>query len=238
MFADEERDVEEQPMEEPSDEGSIEEEEDTEAATVVMTGRETPADWRHGEGRKVDFFTLKATVHSLLSRVGIRKWEVDTPEHRNGYAFDLTYRIGDLSFVRFGKVANDLTDRFDIPQEVFYADFDLAMLLGLASRSVTVYEELNRFPAVVRDLAIVVGEETPFEDIQRVAIEAGGDILTRLEVFDIYKNEEHVGAGKMSVALRFTIENKQATLADKEIDQWFGHMQKTLSAKLGAEIRR
>lgn len=205
---------------------------------IAMNGLETPGDWIKGEGRKVDFFTLKAIVHSLLSRLGILKWEVDTPEQRDGFAFDLTYRIGDLSFVRFGKVAAKLTDQFDIPQDVFYADFDLAILLGLASRSVTVYEELNRFPAVVRDLAIIVGEETPYEAIQRIVTEAGGDMLTGLEVFDIYKNEEHVGAGKMSVALRFTIENKQATLADKEIDQWFGHMQKTLSAKLGAEIRR
>ncbi len=205
---------------------------------IAMTGHELPSDWRQGEGRKVDFFTLKATVHSLLSRLGIQKWEVDSPEQRDGFAYDLTYRIGDLSFVRFGQVSKSLTDQFDIQQEVFFADFDLAILLGLASRSATVYEELNRFPAVVRDLAIVVGNETPFEDIQRIVTEAGGDILTGLEVFDIYRNEEHVGAGKMSVALRFTIENKQATLSDKEIDQWFSHMQKTLSGKLGAEIRR
>ena len=74
--------------------------------------------------------------------------------------------------------------------------------------------------------------------LRKVAITAGGNILTSIDVFDIYKNEDHLGAGKMSVALRFTIENKEATLSEKEIDVWFNAMQKAFESKLMAEIRR
>ncbi len=63
----------------------------------------------------------------------------------------------------------------------------------MASRSVTLYEELNRFPAVVSDLAIVIDDNTTYDTIQQVAIEASGASLTNLEVFDIYKNVDQPG---------------------------------------------
>jgi phenylalanyl-tRNA synthetase beta chain len=77
----------------------------------------------------------------------------------------------------------------------------------------------------------VIDQKNTFDQVSEVVREAGGAWLTQLEVFDIYKNAEHVGEGKMSMALRFTIENKEATLADKELDQWFSNMQKALSKK-------
>jgi phenylalanyl-tRNA synthetase beta chain len=101
-----------------------------------------------------------------------------------------------------------------------------------------VYDELNRFPAVTRDLAIVMDQKVSFDQVSEVVREAGGAWLTQLKVFDIFKNAEQVGEDKMSMALRFTIENKEATLADKELDQWFSNLQKALAKKLGAEIRR
>ena len=131
-----------------------------------------------------------------------------------------------------------MCNRFDIRQDVFFADFLVEPLIALASRSITLYEELNRFPAVVRDLAVVIDDQVTYEAIRQVAIEASGSILTNLEVFDIYKNADHLGEGKMSMALRFTIENKEATLADKEIEQWFNKVQKALVAGVKAEIRK
>jgi phenylalanyl-tRNA synthetase beta chain len=98
--------------------------------------------------------------------------------------------------------------------------------------------ELNRFPPVVRDLAIVIDDTTSYYDIRSIATEAGGVWLTNLEVFDIYRNADQLGVGKMSLALRFTIENKEATLSDKDIDQWFLKVQRALTKGVGAEIRR
>jgi phenylalanyl-tRNA synthetase beta chain len=91
---------------------------------------------------------------------------------------------------------------------------------------------------VIRDLAIIIDEHVTYDSIREVAIEASGPSLTKIEVFDIYKNADHLGQGKMSMALRFTIENKEATLADKEIDQWFNKVQKALVAGVKAEIRK
>ena len=110
--------------------------------------------------------------------------------------------------------------------------------MNVSSRSIVVYEELNRFPAVIRDLAVVLDNKISFDQISEVVRQAGGNWLTDLEVFDIYKNPEHLGEGKMSMALRFTIENKEATLGDKEIEQWFSGMQRAMVKNLGAEVRK
>jgi phenylalanyl-tRNA synthetase beta chain len=129
-------------------------------------------------------------------------------------------------------------DSFDIDQDVFIVDLDFATLVRLAALSETYYEELNRFPSVERDLAVVINKDVPFSQVKEVVLKTGGKWLTDLEVFDVYANADHLGENKKSVALRFTIENKEATLTDKDIDQWFVSVQKALTKEVGAEIRR
>ncbi len=211
---------------------------ETEHLIITMTGQQHPPGWQSGAARAVDFFALKGVVHSLLLRLGIKDWETESISDSNGFAYGLNYRLGDVSFLRLGKLSVDLCDRFDIRLGVLMADLLVEPLIALSSRSVTVFEELNRFPAVTRDLAIVIDDKITYDSIRQVAIEAAGASLTDLEVFDIYRNVDQLGEGKMSVALRFTIENKEATMSDKEIDQWFNKVQKALIAGVKAEIRR
>ncbi|MBK9103578.1 MAG: phenylalanine--tRNA ligase subunit beta [Saprospiraceae bacterium] len=211
---------------------------ETEHLVVTMTGQQHPSGWQTGTAREIDFFSIKALIHSLLLRLGIKSWQTGSLVDADGLAYGFSYSVGPVQFLRFGKVSGELCNRFDIRQDVFFADFLVEPLIALASRSITLYEELNRFPAVVRDLAVVIDDQVTYEAIRQVAIEASGSILTNLEVFDIYKNADHLGEGKMSMALRFTIENKEATLADKEIEQWFNKVQKALVAGVKAEIRK
>lgn len=211
---------------------------ETEHLVVTMTGQQHPSGWQTGTAREIDFFSIKALIHSLLLRLGIKSWQTGSLVDAYGLAYGFSYSVGPVQFLRFGKVSGELCNRFDIRQDVFFADFLVEPLIALASRSITLYEELNRFPAVVRDLAVVIDDHVTYEAIRQVAIEASGSLLTNLEVFDIYKNADHLGEGKMSMALRFTIENKEATLADKEIEQWFNKVQKALVAGVKAEIRK
>jgi phenylalanyl-tRNA synthetase beta chain len=205
---------------------------------LTLSGQWTSSSWHSGAAKPIDFFILKSEVQALLHRLGIKKWDARPLTSEQGFAYGLDYSLGDLQMVRFGKVEQALCSGFDIRQDVFCADFLMEPLMHLAERSITVYEELNRFPAVIRDLAIVVEDTVSFESIRDVIVRASGQLLTNLEVFDIYRNADHVGKGKMSVALRFTIENKEATLTDKEIDQWFVKVQRALESSLSAEIRR
>lgn len=204
---------------------------------LTLSGHVHPDHWKTGAARSVDFFTLKSDIHALLQRLGIHNWRQETLVNEGPWAYATACQKSGLTFVRFGRVSPDLCAAFDIRQEVFMADFDVETLFALSGRSAVIYEDLNRFPGVVRDLAIVIDDSIPYDRIHDIAVEAGGEWLSDIEVFDIYKNPEHVGEGKMSMALRFTIENREATLSDKEIDQWFSRMQKALAGNLAAEIR-
>ncbi|HZV68760.1 MAG TPA: phenylalanine--tRNA ligase subunit beta [Saprospiraceae bacterium] len=211
---------------------------ETEHLVLSLVGQQQPVHWQSKNANAVDFFSIKSEVHSLLSRLGISNWTVRKIENESGLEYGLEYATNNKPLVRFGKVASQWCDRMDIKQPVFLAEFMFETLIQKASEYTAIYSELNKFPQVQRDLAIVIDDFTSFEDIQKVALKAGGEWLTNLQVFDIYSNADQLGAGKMSVALRFTIENKDATLTDKDLDQWFGKMQRALTSGVKAEIRK
>jgi phenylalanyl-tRNA synthetase beta chain len=211
---------------------------ETEHLVITLVGRQQPVHWENANNKTVDFFSIKSEVNALLSRIGITKWKTTKCENEPGLDYGLIYSTDFGLLVRFGKVTTSWCHKFDIRQPVFIADLIFEPLIRVSAGFTAVYEELNRFPSVERDLAIVIDETTSFEDIKSVVIKSGGEWLTQLQVFDIYKNADQLGKGKMSVALRFTIENKEATLSDKELEQWFLGVQKALNKGVGAEIRR
>ena len=215
-----------------------EEPSETEHLVIVMSGHQHADHWQSGNAKPVDFFTLKSEVEALLHRLGIHQWHAKDIEQTTSFDFGLEYKSGALSIVSFGAVSKSRLDQFDIDQALWMADFSVETLIQLANQAITVYEELNRFPSVERDLAIVIEDRIRYDDIRSVAMNAGGAWLTNIEVFDVYTNAEHLGQNRKSVALRFTIENKEATLTDKDIDQWFVNVQKALVKEIGAEIRK
>lgn len=211
---------------------------ETEHLVISLVGQQQPVHWQNKNTNAVDFFSLKSEVHALLSRLGISDWTIRKIENESGIEYGLEYLTNNRPIVRFGKVSSVWCDKMDIKQNVFLAEFIFETLVQKASGYSAIYVELNKFPQVQRDLAIVIDDSTSFEDIRKVALKAGGEWLTNLQVFDIYSNADQLGTGRMSVALRFTIENRDATLTDKDLDQWFGKMQRALTSALKAEIRK
>jgi phenylalanyl-tRNA synthetase beta chain len=116
--------------------------------------------------------------------VGIPQRHTVSIEQDDVFAYGLEYKVETHSIVKLGLVNKSWLDQFDIRQPVFIADFDLESLIHAAGTHQVIYEELNRFPAVERDLAIVVSDKTVYEDIHRVALNAGGKWLTDVQVFD------------------------------------------------------
>lgn len=205
---------------------------------IAMTGRPHDESWLTGDPGPVDYFALKGLVESLLRRIGIRTWETISVEPDAIWAYGVQVTAGGLDLGRFGMLNDRQVRGFDIRQAVFFADFHVEALVAIASRQAVTVADISKFPAVVRDLAVVVGEGTSFSDMLEVVKAAGGNWLARTEVFDIYRHPDHVGPGKKSIALRFTLENPGAVLSDKDIEDWFGRVQKAVIRDLGAEIRK
>lgn len=205
---------------------------------LAVVGSQGPVHWQVGNIKSVDFFSIKSEVHSLFARLGISDWKTRKIENESGLEYGLEYSDGKKVLARFGKVSSFWCDKFDIRQPVILADVMVEATIQKASEFTAIYEELNRFPQVQRDLAVVIDDSVSFDDIKAVAIKAGGDWLTNIQVFEIYTNPDKLGVGKMSVGLRFTVENKEATLSDKDLDQWFDRMQKAFITGVKAEIRK
>jgi phenylalanyl-tRNA synthetase beta chain len=139
--------------------------------------------------------------------------------------------------VVLGQVDTALCKTFDIRQPVYIADFYWDALLKQAMAAKIRYRELPKYPAVERDLALVVPRETPYEAIDGELKKLGLQKLQGVRLFDVFQSEK-LGAGKKSMAINVTFLDEEKTLTDKEIDSWMQKIMTTLERQLGAEIRR
>jgi phenylalanyl-tRNA synthetase beta chain len=99
------------------------------------------------------------------------------------------------------------------------------------------YREIPKYPAVERDLAVVVPEQTPYEAVENGVQNLRLGKLEQVRLFDVFQSEK-LGPGKKSLAINFTFQDKEKTLTDKEIDGWMQKIMTALERDLGAEIRR
>src|SRR4030095_8505648 len=127
--------------------------------------------------------------------------------------------------------------RFDIRQPVFFADFDWNTTLIKAGYSVVKIEDIPKFPAVHRDLAIVVPAQLQYEEAERSVQKLKINQLEELRLFDVFESEK-LGTGKKSMAISFTFLDREKTLTDKEIDGMMNTIITALEKDLKAEIRK
>ena len=135
-----------------------------------------------------------------------------------------------------GEIHPIVRDRFDLPSSaLFMADLDLEMILSLIPGRHPVLP-IPTFPPVLEDLAIVVDEKTPSSEIREVISEAGGDLVTEIGVFDVYRGEQ-VGKGLKSLAFSLVYQAEDRTLTDDEVAGIRARIVKQLGEKMGAKLR-
>ena len=98
------------------------------------------------------------------------------------------------------------------------------------------FQELSKFPEVRRDLSLVLDKEVSFARVKVVAEKAGGKLLKRLEVFDVYQGDK-LEAGKKAYALSFILQDQENTLTDKEIEKTMSNLIHAFQNQVGAIIR-
>ena len=137
---------------------------------------------------------------------------------------------------RDGVITRKLLKAFDIDNEVYYADLNWKELMK-AIRSVKVsYKEISKFPAVKRDLALLLDKKVQFAEIEKIAYETEKKLLKEVSLFDVYEGK-NLEAGKKSYAVSFLLQDESQTLNDKMIDKIMSKLVKNLEDKLGAKLR-
>ena len=135
-----------------------------------------------------------------------------------------------------GIVSHKICKAMDIDTEVYFAEFSWNALMKETKKNKVTYTDLSKFPAVKRDLALLLDKAVQFAEIQKIAQESERKLLKEVTLFDVYEGK-NLPAGKKSYAVSFYLEDETKTLNDKQIDAIMKKIQTNLEQKLGAQLR-
>ena len=138
-----------------------------------------------------------------------------------------------------GEVAAAVQEAYDLPTRAYVFELELDPLLDVA-QPYRQYDPLPRFPAALRDLALVAPDDDAHSAaaLEAAIREAGGEWLWKVAAFDLYRDPERLGEGFKSVAFRLTFRAPDRTLTDEELDQAMERIAQHVEQKLGARIRQ
>ena len=202
-----------------------------------VTGKKVANSWAHAD-EDSSVYELKAYVENIFSRVGLQMRDlVVGVQDSDIYAASLAvYTRGGKLLASLGIVSHKILKGFDIDNEVYFADINWKELLK-AIRNVKVnYVELTKFPAVKRDLALLIDKKVQFAEIEKIAYETEKKLLKEVSLFDVYEGK-NLEAGKKSYAVSFMLQDENATLNDKQIDKIMQKLIKNFETKLDAKLR-
>ncbi|HEK21305.1 MAG TPA: phenylalanine--tRNA ligase subunit beta [Bacteroidetes bacterium] len=203
--------------------------------SMFITGNDTAEQWNYKQ-KQVSFYNLKAVVDGILQRLKITDYVVEDATCSK-LAYGLQYMVNGKQLVKFGAVAKTALKKVDLEKEVFYADFNFDLILNAVRKNVIVYQEVSKFPAVRRDLSMLVDTDVTFGQLKQIAQRADKKLLKEIGVFDVYQGDK-LPAGKKSYALSFILQDTEKTLTDKAIDAIMQKIIYNLGKEAGAEIRK
>ncbi len=202
-----------------------------------VTGKKVSNSWAHPDENS-SVYELKAYVENIMKRLGLDLHNLVTGNLSDDiFATALSVNTkGGKRLATFGVVSKKLLKAFDIDNEVYYADLNWKELMK-AVRSVKIsYKEISKFPAVKRDLALLLDKNIQFAEIEKIAYETEKKLLKEVELFDVYEGK-NLEAGKKSYAVSFLLQDETQTLNDKMIDKIMSKLVRNLEDKLGAKLR-
>ena len=206
--------------------------------SLWVTGRAFPESWNRPKGKEglADMYTLKETVEALFHSIGLRVLSDPETQGEGLLAEGVILRHPNGKEIgRWGMVHPEVAAACDVSEAVFWADFDVALLLKAVKKRRTKAKDLPKFPSVRRDLALVVDKSMTYDTLKQAATSAERKLLKEVWLFDVYQGkglEEH----EKSYAMAFKLQNPEATLNDKQIESAMSRILKALESA-GARLR-
>lgn len=204
---------------------------------LFITGARRPKSWNSDEVQS-DFFLIRSFVEMVLRRAGI---DTDNTEkgviEKGYYAESISYSLNGSLLATAGKISTAYLQRFEIRQDVFHGHIEWEVVLNLIRRSRIVHKPLPKYPAVRRDLALVVDNTVRFDELRKIALATEKNILREVSLFDVYEHES-LGPGKKSYALGFILRDDMRTLNEKGIEKVMNNLIKAFETGTGAKVRK
>jgi phenylalanyl-tRNA synthetase beta chain len=208
---------------------------ETDQLCIVITGNKTEGNWKQ-KPAGTDLYYLKGIAEAVLKVLGLKAESVEAmevPKLDN----HLVYRINNQVLAGLGEVNKKQLEKFGIKQPVYFAGFRWSLLVEMAASRKNEVSQLPKFPAVQRDLALVVSKELKWEQLRQSVENIKLGKLRDIKPFDIFESDTF-GKDRKSMALSFTFRDEEKTLTDKEIDGWMNRIITVLEKDLQADIRK
>ena len=220
-----------------NDESPIEAYSEEKHLGLWLTGKRVEGSWIHPDEQS-SFYELNGYVQNIFARLGIPAGLLVYETSENNiftYALKMMNRGGKV-VAELGYVADGIRKNFGLTSEVFFADLNWTAIMKLVSKKDVEFKEISKFPAVSRDLALLLDKEVLFKDVVAVATQTEKKLLKKVELFDVYEGK-NLPQGKKSYAVNFILQDENATLKDKQIEAIMQKLIANLKGKLGAELR-
>ncbi len=205
--------------------------------SLWVTGKRVEGSWAH-PNEDSSFYELKAYVENILARLGVPQGLIVAEKSQNNIfsaGIELKSRAGKV-LVEMGIIAKALQKKADIAMPVYYADIHWAAVMKVIRKNKVEFTEISKYPAVSRDLALLIDKSVEFAQIEQIARKTEKKLLKSVELFDVYEGK-NLPAGKKSYAVNFILQDAEKTLNDKVIDAIMNKLIDNLKKQLGAELR-
>jgi phenylalanyl-tRNA synthetase beta chain len=203
---------------------------------LLVTGNQKEDSWR-SKGTKTDIYYIKGIAARILQLAGISAAHfTNTVINDRGNAFEVKDEQGS-ALISIGTISSSKLEQFGIKQPVLFADINWPAFITAATSKPVKFAELPKQLPVHRDLAFVIPQGLPYDDIKKTVDAIKLDKLKDIQLFDIFESEK-LGKGKKSMAVSFTFLDEDKTLTDTEIDGMMSTIMRSFEKELSAEIRK
>ena len=180
------------------------------------------------------FADIYSTVEKILEKLNVEPSAVSIVESAP-FTYGLHLKSGEKEIGTIGLVDEKILKLAEVRQEVWFADLNWDLLCKKAS-GLKKYQEISKFPEVRRDLSLVIDKAVSYDQVKSVAEKAGGKLLRKIGVFDVYQGDK-IDSGKKAYALSFHLQDQENTLTDKVIDKTMSRLIQAFENEVGALIR-
>ncbi len=202
-----------------------------------VTGKRVEGSWIH-PNEQSSYYELKAYMENIFTRLGIQP-NMLVAEKNDNNIFSKALIIknrGGKTMAEIGIIAHKLQKEAGIANEVYFSDIHWSNVMKAIRKNKVEYYEISKYPAVSRDLALLIDKNIEFAQIEQIARQSEKKLLKKVELFDVYEGK-NLPEGKKSYAVNFILQDEEKTLNDKQIDAIMNKLIANLKSKLNAELR-
>lgn len=201
----------------------------------LIMGRRDPKGWTQNNS-EVDFYDAKGIVETLFEKISVERYTVEAGENFAMHpGKTAVFKKGREVLATVGEIHPKVAENFGINKKIFVFEADIETLMKCASKKFT-FENLPKYPAISRDLAILVDKNISAGEVEKIIAKSAGKFFKDVTLFDVYTGER-ISADKKSLAFAIKFQSKERTLKDEEADEAFKNILSQVEKIFGAELR-